>query len=189
MLRRILHKILTALWTLICEVYLFGIPNAVIDQTVIQAAIQRTTGYKEQDRNMLKIKKISENATIPEWRGVENAGLDIYSAEDATLLPGEIQIIKTGIATEFDNRYVALLRDRSGLATKGIHVLAGVIDACYRGEWGVVLVNLGKDLYKINEGDRIAQAVFVMRQHLPIEEVHFLSDTTRGKGGFGSTGK
>lgn len=139
--------------------------------------------------NMLKIKKLHEDAVIPEWKGVENAGLDIHSCDECWIQKGQTVLVRTGIATEFDIDTVALLRDRSGLAKKGLHVLGGVIDASYRGEWGVLLINLGTTPYHVEKGERITQAVFVKREHIPIETVTSLSDSSRGDKGFGSTGK
>jgi dUTP pyrophosphatase len=139
--------------------------------------------------NMLRIKKENENATIPKWKGIGNAGLDIHSCDQCRIDPGEVLLVRTGIATEFDNDKVALLRDRSGLALKGLHVLGGVIDSSYRGEWGVVLVNLGTEPYYIEQGERIAQAVFVKREFIPIEEVNHLTESDRGAKGFGSSGR
>jgi dUTP pyrophosphatase len=138
---------------------------------------------------MLKIQRMRANGVIPQWKGVENAGLDIHSCDQCKIDPHEILLVRTGIATEFDQNLVALLRDRSGLAKKGLHVLGGVIDSSYRGEWGVILVNLSDYPYIIVEGERIAQAVFVKREQPVIEPVTYLSESDRGEKGFGSSGR
>ena len=137
----------------------------------------------------LKIQKMRADGTIPQWKGIGNAGLDIHSCDECCIRPKEIVLVRTGIATEFDPSMVALFRDRSGLATKGLHVLGGVIDGSYRGEWGVVLTNLGREPYHIEKGERVAQAIFVKREQPPINQVEYLSESDRGEKGFGSTGR
>jgi len=137
----------------------------------------------------LKIKKINQNATIPKYAHEGDAGFDLSSVEDYSLNPGDKIIVKTGLQMEIPENYFGNIRNRSGLAAKyGIHVLAGVIDSHYRGEIGVVLINLGKALYNITKGDRIAQMIIQGCESCEIEEVNEISETKRGDGGFGSTG-
>jgi dUTP pyrophosphatase len=140
--------------------------------------------------------KLKDGAMLPYWSDnpnrmyVHDGGLDIRANECCILLPGERGVVKTGIHTAFSPQYVALLRDRSGLAAKhGITVLAGVIDSGYRGEWSVVLLNTGKVSYHVDPGDRICQAIFVVPNHLAIEQVDELPNSERGEKGFGSSGK
>ncbi len=103
----------------------------------------------------------------------------------------ERAIIKTGLFIALPEGFEAQVRPRSGLAAKhGITVLnaPGTIDADYRGEIGVILVNLSNDNFTINDGDRIAQMVIARHEHTKWDEVNVLDDTKRGSGGFGSTG-
>jgi|SRR3989338_4720644 len=137
----------------------------------------------------IKYKRIHPDAKIPSYAHEGDAGMDLYSVEDYVLKPGEKIIVKTGIATEMPEGYFGSIRDRSGLAARyAIHVLAGVIDCHYRGEIGVVIINLGKEEFSISKGDRIAQVLIQTVEHVNILEVNELSETSRGKDGFGSTG-
>jgi len=140
--------------------------------------------------------KCDLGATLPSWNGSPNnllyadGGLDIHANEHRGIAPGGRAIIGTGIYTAFHAQYVALLRDRSGLAAKhGVTVLAGVIDSGYRGEWKIVMLNTGNEAVFIAPGDRICQAIFVKPNHLRIEHVQELPDSDRGEKGFGSSGK
>lgn len=139
----------------------------------------------------LKIKKIHKDAIIPKYVREGDAGMDLYSVEGWILKPGERKLFKTGIGTEIEEGYVGLIQDRSGLAFKnGITVLGGVIDHTYRGEYGVILLNTSQtERYAINKGDRIAQLLIMPIATAKIEEVEELTQTNRGKGGFGSSGK
>lgn len=139
---------------------------------------------------ILKIKKINNNAIIPNYAHDGDAGLDLKSCEEHLLEPGEKAIIKTGIAMEIPNGYVGLIWDRSGIAAKNaVHILAGVIDSCYRGEIGIVIVNLGKEKYKIEKGDKIAQILIQPVVKIEVEEVKEISKTLRDSGAWGSTGR
>ena len=112
--------------------------------------------------------------------------------ESVSLKPLERTVIKTGLFLELPRGTEAQIRPRSGLAAKkGITVLnaPGTIDADYRGEVGVILVNLSQDVFEINNGDRIAQMVIARHERAEWEEVGELSQTERGAGGFGSTGQ
>jgi len=113
---------------------------------------------------------------------------DVSALEATELAPGEIKAICTGLAFEFPPEFGALIEDRSGLALKGICTLAGVIDPGYRGELKVVLINLGKELFRIKAGDRIAQLRIVRRVEVEFTEVDAVSPTERDARGFGSTG-
>ena len=140
----------------------------------------------------LKIKKLSPDAIIPAYQTEFAAGFDLHSIEDYVLKRGERKLIKTGLAFEIEPGYEVQIRPRSGLAFKhGITVLntPGTIDADYRGEIMVLLINLGEEDFEIKKGDRIAQAVIAPVIQAEFEEVDKLSVTKRGKGGFGSTGK
>jgi len=137
----------------------------------------------------IKIKKINSYAIIPKYAHEGDAGFDLCSVEEYILSPGEKEIVKTGLQMEIPEGYFGSIRDRSGMAAKhAIHTLAGVVDSHYRGEVGVVLINLGKEKYEVKKGDRIAQMIIQPVETAKIEEVNELSETKRGEGGFGSTG-
>ncbi len=140
----------------------------------------------------LKIKKLTSDAVIPAYQSELAAGFDLHSIEDYVLKKGERKLIKTGLAFEIEPGYEVQIRPRSGLAFKhGITVLntPGTIDADYRGEIMVLLINLGEDDFEIKKGERVAQAVIAPVIQAEFVEVDELSVTKRGKGGFGSTGK
>ena len=129
---------------------------------------------------------------LPKYQTALSAGMDLYANIDKeiTLKPLERKLIPTGLHLELPAGFEAQVRPRSGLAIKnGISVLnaPGTIDADYRGEVGVILVNLSADQFTINNGDRIAQMVIAKYETASWEEVSSLSETERGTGGFGST--
>lgn len=142
----------------------------------------------------MKIKIINiSNHALPHYETNASAGMDLraHLATPVTLKPLERMIIKTGLFLELPVGYEAQIRPRSGLAAKkGITVLnaPGTIDADYRGEIGVILVNLSQDPFVVNDGERIAQMVIANHERAEWHEVKELSQTTRGEGGFGSTG-
>jgi len=136
----------------------------------------------------LKVKKLVENAKLPERKREGDAGLDLYCIEDVEILPNEIKLVSTGIAIEIPKGYFGLIKDRSGLASKGLHVLAGVVDENYRGEVKVVMINLGKEKIKLEKFSRIAQLIIIPYAKVEVEEVEGLSETERGEKGFGSSG-
>ncbi len=133
------------------------------------------------------------NHPTPSYETDASAGMDLRAnIENAVVLkPLERAIIKTGLFIALPKGFEAQVRPRSGLAAKfGISVLnsPGTIDADYRGEIGVILVNLSNEIFTINDGDRIAQMIIARYAHTKWEEVNVLDETKRGKGGFGSTG-
>ena len=139
----------------------------------------------------IKILKLNEAAILPKYAHPNDAGLDLYSIEDQEILPGESKLIHTGISIELSPGTEAQIRPRSGLALKHqITVLntPGTIDADYRGEIGVILINHGKTIFNINKGMKIAQLVIAPVIHAEIEEVQQLNSTIRGDNGFGSSG-
>ena len=134
------------------------------------------------------------NNALPSYETSASAGLDIraFIEEKLTLSPGERKLIKTGLFLEIPEGYEAQVRPRSGLALKnGITVLnsPGTIDADYRGEIGVILINHSSENFEINSGDRIAQLIFAKVEQAVWFETESLNETERGHGGFGSTGK
>jgi len=139
----------------------------------------------------IKIKKIKENAIVPKYAHHGDAGVDLYSTEDYILKPGERTLVSTGIAIAIPPGHEAQVRPKSGLALKhGISIVntPGTIDCSYRGEIGIIAINLGNEDFKIEKGNKIAQMVFNKIEEADFEEVEELDDTTRGDGGFGSTG-
>ena len=143
----------------------------------------------------MKIKIINRSKhALPKYQTALSAGMDLYANLDeaVTLKPLERKLIATGLLMELPQGYEAQVRPRSGLAIKnGITVLntPGTIDADYRGEIGVILVNLSAEAFTINNGDRIAQMVIAKHETAVWDEVAELSETNRGAGGFGSTSK
>ncbi|NLJ84310.1 MAG: dUTP diphosphatase [Halanaerobiaceae bacterium] len=140
----------------------------------------------------IEIVRLDKSLPLPAYQHVgEDVGLDLMSAEEAIIKSGESRLIKTGIKLAIPQGYGGFVYPRSGLALKhGISVLnsVGVIDPGYRGELGVILINHGKEDFKINKGDRIAQLIIHKIYQIEWEEVEELSDSKRGKGGFGHTG-
>ncbi len=141
----------------------------------------------------MKIKVINRSShELPKYQTPCAAGMDLYAFLDApvTLSSLERKLIPTGLSIELPEGYEAQVRPRSGLAIKnGITVLnsPGTIDADYRGEVGVILVNLSKEDFTINNGDRIAQMVIAKHECAEWQLVDSLSESERGEGGFGST--
>ena len=140
------------------------------------------------------IKKFDKNIKLPAYKTSGSSGMDLmaYIKNKITIDPGEIAIIPTGFAVSIPKNYEIQIRPRSGLAAnKGISVLntPGTIDSDYRGEIKVILINLSKKPFDIKSGDRIAQIIVCPISKAELKEVKQLPKTTRGKGGFGSTGK
>lgn len=136
-------------------------------------------------------KRIHADAVLPTYAHPGDAGLDLCACEAATLQPGERRLVRTGLVMELPPGTEAQLRPRSGLALKhGITLLnaPGTIDEGYRGELGVILVNLGQEPFEVAPGMRIAQMVIAPVLRVAVEESETLGETCRGEGGFGSTG-
>lgn len=136
----------------------------------------------------IKIKKITPEAKAPAYAHPGDAGMDLFSCMDMTLAPGETKPVPTGIQMAIPQGYVGLVWDKSGISLKGVHRLAGVVDAGYRGEIRVVMVNLGAEPFEIRAGTKIAQMLIQPVEAPTIVESDTLDDTSRGAGGFGSTG-
>ena len=142
---------------------------------------------------IVKITKLKDNAVIPEYQTEQAAGMDLCACldEPRTLQPMERAIIPIGLAIELPANYEAQIRARSGLAIKnGITMINGVgtIDADYRGEIGVLIVNLGSEAFVIEPGMRIAQMIIARYENIKWQQVDSLNETQRGDGGYGSTG-
>jgi dUTP pyrophosphatase len=138
----------------------------------------------------LPVKRLHADAVLPVYKHPGDAGMDLSAVEAVTVAPGEIVAVPTGLAFAIPDGYVGLVHPRSGLASRGLTVAnaPGTIDAGYRGEVKVLLINLGREIFAIEKGDRIAQMVIQQVAHLPLVESANLDDTLRGSGGFGSTG-
>ena len=139
----------------------------------------------------LLVKRLSPAAQLPAYAHAGDAGLDLFAAVAASLEPGESKLVGTGISIELPPNTEAQVRPRSGLALKhGITVLnaPGTIDHGYRGEVGVILINHGRTRFDIEPGMKIAQMVIAPFVTVAVEETEELTGTSRGQGGFGSTG-
>ena len=144
--------------------------------------------------SQIRVKKLSEKAILPTYGSVEAAGADLYACleETVTILPGETAWIPTGIALEVPKGCAGLIYARSSMGVKRGLAPAnkvGVIDSDYRGEIRVVLLNHSKQPQTVEHGERVAQMLITPVLTPAYEEVAELSDTDRGVGGFGSTGK
>jgi len=139
------------------------------------------------------IKRLSKEVSLPKYKTSGSSGMDLAANINANINinPGKIAIIPTGLALSIPKGFEVQIRPRSGLATKQkISVLntPGTIDSDYRGEIKVILINLGEESFKVEKGLRIAQMVVCPIVQAQLKEVDDLSETERGKGGFGSTG-
>lgn len=140
----------------------------------------------------VQIKKLKENAIMPAYQTAQAAGMDLHACLDApiTLAPMERQMIPTGLAIALPDGYEAQIRARSGLSIKhGITMVNGIgtVDADYRGEIGVLVINLGQEAFEITPDMRIAQMVIAKYETVAWQESTELDATKRGAGGFGST--
>jgi dUTP pyrophosphatase len=141
----------------------------------------------------LEVKQTEEakkrGIALPSYTQEGDAGIDLRSSQDLTIKPGERATVKTGIKVSIPPGFLGLIKDRSGLASgKGIHTLAGIIDANYRGEIRVVLLNTGKEDFRIQGNERIAQLLIIPVAKVDLKEVEELSKTERNEAGWGSTG-
>lgn len=142
----------------------------------------------------MKVKIINQSKhPLPQYETAFSAGMDVRANIDTPIVlkPLERTLVKTGLFLELPQGYECQVRPRSGLAfKKGITVLnsPGTIDADYRGEVGVILINLSNEDFTVEDGERIAQLVFAKHKQAKFKVVEFLSETERGEGGFGSTG-
>lgn len=143
-------------------------------------------------KNVIKIKKLNEDAIIPKYQTAGSAGFDLHVVKGVIIQPGKQVLISTGIAVEIPENTELQLRPRSGLALKYMLSLTnspGTLDSDYRGEIKIILINHNITAYKVMKGDRIAQAVLSPVIQGDIVEVEELNTTKRGAGGYGSTGK
>jgi dUTP pyrophosphatase len=141
----------------------------------------------------VQVQRLCADVPVPKYAHEGDAGVDLYSIEDCTLKPGERALVATGLKMAIPPGYEGQVRPKSGLALKhGITLLntPGTVDAPYRGEVGVIVINHDpRETYEIRKGEKIAQMVFNKVEYAVFAEVKELDATTRGEGGFGSTGK
>jgi len=143
-----------------------------------------------QSMEQFKVKRLTPDAKLPLRSSPGAAGYDLFSNEKTELLAGDVTIIKTGIAVQIPEGYYGRIAPRSSLGVRGVDVFAGVIDADYRGEVGVILYNTNNvSTIDIDKYDRIAQLILTKITTPDIIEVDELDKTDRGKAGYGSTGK
>lgn len=155
----------------------------------------RSNGYHNRlTLNRLKIRRLREDAIVPRYAHgpEEDAGMDLHAVENVTLAPHETKLVPTGLSIELPPGFEAQIRPRSGLALKHSITLPNspaTIDPGYRGEIRVILQNLGRETFEIHPGDRIAQMVIARYEAVEWIEHDELSDSRRGEGGFGSSGR
>ena len=139
----------------------------------------------------VKFRKSDPDAVLPAYAHPGDAGMDVRSVEEVTIEPGGRKLVRTGLVMMLPPGYEAQVRPRSGLALKnGVTVLntPGTIDEGYRGEVGVILANFGTEPFQVEKGAKIAQIVVAPGTRAEIVETDEVDETTRGVGGFGSTG-
>ena len=136
----------------------------------------------------VKFKKLIDYAIPFKYTREGDACMDMYSVEDTTIEPNSTEVVSTGIALEIPIGFEGIVRGRSGLASKGIHVHIGTIESSYRGDIGIIITNTTNKSFSINRGDRIAQFTVKPVNNILMEESEVLSETERGANGFGSSG-
>lgn len=137
----------------------------------------------------LKVKRLNVDAVLPSFALPGDVGMDVRALEDSIIAPGAHVILYLGFALEFPVGYGAFMKDKSSISKAGLHVMGGVYDAGYRGEYNVHLVNLSDQAYEIKKGNKVAQLVLLPVGIPEVVEVDELSSSERGTGSFGSTGK
>lgn len=137
----------------------------------------------------LLVKRLNSEAKLPTRAHANDAGLDLYSMNTVTLPPHEPVKVPLGVAMAIPEGHVGLICDRSSVGSKGVRTLGGVVDAGYRGEVQVVLINLRNEPISFAKGDKIAQMLVLPVNACAVEERAELDSTSRNEGGFGSTGR
>ncbi|MFA6427126.1 MAG: dUTP diphosphatase [Candidatus Magasanikbacteria bacterium] len=139
----------------------------------------------------VRIKRLRPDAKLPTYAHPGDVGMDLYSVEDTCeLKPMERKVFNVGFALEFDTGYGAIIKDKGGPPFyHGLHTMGGVFDAGYRGEYNVLLINLGQEPTTIEKGQKIAQLIIYPVVIAELAETQELSDSSRGAGRLGSTGK
>jgi dUTP pyrophosphatase len=178
-----------------------GVPVVEFKPAVVQAEPIGAAGrdgdarQAEQGSVGLRVRRLSDRASVPAYQTAGSAGLDLAAClepgVEVVVAPGAIVVVPTGLAVAIPDGFEGQVRPRSGLATRhGVTVVnaPGTIDSDYRGELRVALVNLGQAEFVVEHGMRIAQLVIAPVQRVLVEVVNALDETARGAGGFGSTG-
>lgn len=138
----------------------------------------------------IKVKRLTPDAKLPAYARSGDAGFDLFAPTDVTLAPGERKGIPSGLAMELPEGYVGLIWDKSGLSIRsGLKTFGGVLDSGYRGEIVIGMMNLSDEPYTFEKGHKIAQMLIQKVEQAEILEADELSETERGEGGLGSTGK
>jgi len=137
----------------------------------------------------LKIKRLKPEAILPNYAKPGDVGLDLYAMENFVVAPMEHVRIWHGFALEFPNGYAGIIKDKGSISSAGLHTMGGVFDAGYRGEYNTHLINLSDKPYAIEKGNKVSQLVIFPVVIAEIQEVDDLSESERGEGRFGSTGK
>jgi len=137
----------------------------------------------------IKIKRLHPDTKLPSYAHPGDVGLDLYSLENYELKPGERKIFPNGFALEFPEGYAAIIKDKGGPPCHhGLHTMGGVFDAGFRGEYNVLLINLGNKPVKIEKGQKIAQLLIIPIEIVDLQETDKLTESSRGEGKHGSTG-
>ena len=137
----------------------------------------------------IKVKKLKDGAKLPTYHHPGDIGMDMYSMEIVTIPPMGHHRFWHGFALEFPEGYGGIIMDKGSISKAGLHHMGGVYDAGYRGEYNTLLVNLSDKEYTFEEGDKVSQLVIMPVVIGELEEVDTLSDSDRGDGRFGSTGR
>jgi dUTP pyrophosphatase len=137
----------------------------------------------------IKVKKLKEGAVLPKYAMPGDVGMDMYAMETVTIPPMGHHRFWHGFALEFPVGFAAIVKDKGSISKAGLHTMGGVFDAGYRGEYNTHLVNLSGEPYTVEEGDKVAQLVIYPVAIAELEETDTLSESERGEGKFGSTGK
>ncbi|MEI6580726.1 MAG: dUTP diphosphatase [bacterium] len=137
----------------------------------------------------IRIKKLKENVKLPKYHHPGDVGMDMYAMETVTINPGESYLFWHGFALEFPEGYAAIVKDKGSIAMAGLTQMGGVFDAGYRGEYSTKLVNLSDKPYTFEEGDKVSQLVVYPVVIAELEETDVLSESARGEGRMGSTGR
>lgn len=138
----------------------------------------------------IKFKKLDSRAISPNYAHTFDAGMDLFCLENISISPSERVQVNTGIAMQIPEGYVGLIWDKSGISHKGgLKTLGGVVDSEYRGEIKIGIINLSNEVYNFEAGQKVAQMLIQKVEQVELMESKELSETVRGEGAFGSTGK
>lgn len=138
---------------------------------------------------VIEILRQTPEARLPVRAHADDAGLDLFALEDVNLPAGAGRKVRTGIALAIPPKHVGMICDRSSMAAKGVKTAGGIIDSGYRGEVQVIVWNISGQAIQIRHGEKVAQMLVIPIATPAVQEVTQLSETTRGEGGFGSTGR